>query len=1471
MGAALFGLVRMGKSKGGKKGQQNQQNQKKGQKKHAGPPGRAIRFAGSSGTNAQGQASKQPSGKKVEVNLSIATEAALRATIAELSDKFEVPGKGLEGEAKESASKTRERISNLYDELLRLGFKTEHIELALRNNATAYAGMREDVLDWLCLNFSADELPRKLASGAFSSASEGSVVVVSKGSTERPAKPSRDKPPPPIAAEPLKVQEQLQSQEEILEASKPARKKDLEETKDWIKKYMESSAYSESEEEEDAYGMDQIYGVQSSSGWDVYSDAREKERRRAERPDDDEEKVAQILAELERAHSEASQAKSEGNKDKQREAGKMIRDLKEELKELRVDDPSSNKSTEEKEDTIEGDMGVLFAGEMPLFGDGDAGVGAEGDSAKACVSSDDEDVLGCDMFDEDKEDDFVLPTTNPADKKDLSEEWFQVEKRKTKVKPQKDKSKPPAHEQLRMPKVLLQQFCQRNQLPNPKYEKDQSTLDKSVRYTVLVEVHSLKKGRKVGQEQKKFKVDEEDGQWANIQDAQNAVAAKALFYITNQQPLHRIIPSPFREMWVKWDNEMAESCSEQTEQRNEQKETFIDEVMSNVKAQKKSVDLSSASGRQHFSDGGRASGKPDYRRRPRGSRRGPSNDTLLKELEEKAEEKEKNVSVALPINEIRQRFTSLLEEHDFMIVCGETGSGKTTQVPQFILDNAIRSRRGEETSVVCTQPRRIAAVSVAERVASERLEPLPGEAGSRIGYHVRLDASATQDTKLLFCTTGILLRKMIGDPLLSEFSHVVIDEVHERTVQSDLLLSMVRAIVYRRQNHVDLQPLKLILMSATIDTSLLSEYLDNCPVLSVGGRTFEVKQYYLEHAYEETGYQLAQDNPASFRLRSEDISFSVESQTKDARLRSGWGDDVCANEILNPNYDSELYAECSLTSRRNLMRLNEDKIDYELLQTLLVHIDETFDEGAVLVFLPGMAEINNSYDQLVSSYHFGSDADRKAWVIPLHSNVSSEEQRRVFKRPPRGVRKVVLATNIAETSITIDDIVYVVDCGRVKERQYDASRGLGMLVEGWISAASAKQRKGRAGRVRPGVCFSLFTSGRANKLRKHPVPEIMRVPLEEVCLHIRKLNLGRCKEFLQKMVQPPTENAIDASLLSLANIGAMTEDETLTPLGHHLSGLPVDCRIGKLLLVGSILGCTSSILTVAACLSYKSPFAASYEARDAADRAKAAMCLAGSKTVAAGQFSDHLAMIAAYEGWHRVKQVDGPRAGRTYARSHHLSEATLHMISDLRRQLAAMLVDIGFISAQRGRGRQAMQWVDDSNDRHNCFAQNPTFIKICLCAALYPNIAMVDDSEDGSKSSTSWVDSRGVRVAIHPSSVNHASHLSYPYPFLVYLEKVKTSKIYMHDTTVVSPYSLMLFGGDMEIVYERSVVEIDKWIKLRVPAQTAVLLKKLRQIINGHLFTRLNTPDDTLSEQSTLITNTVFKLFDDEEKMLHRK
>ena len=352
-----------------------------------------------------------------------------------------------------------------------------------------------------------------------------------------------------------------------------------------------------------------------------------------------------------------------------------------------------------------------------------------------------------------------------------------------------------------------------------------------------------------------------------------------------------------------------------------------------------------------------------------------------------------------------------------------------------------------------------------------------------------------------------------------------------------------------------------------------------------------MEQNYLEDIYEMIDYQLDQDNPASYRLRSQNVNVLVGSQTRDKVIRSNWGDDIAGDEVLNPAYNPESFTDCSMRTRRNLMRLNEEKIDYELIQSLLVHIDENFDEGAVLVFLPGMAEINNLYDQLTSSYHFGKEAAKRDWIMPLHSNISPEEQRGVFKNPPKGIRKFVLATNIAETSITIDDIVFVVDCGKAKEKTYDAVNKLCCLLPTWVSRASVRQRKGRAGRVRAGKCFHVYTRElHDNQMAQYQLPEILRTPLEELCLQIKSLQLGNIEMFLGKALEPPDLLSIHNAVELLEMIGALTEAEELTALGEHLAALPVDPKIGKMILMGAIFGCLDPVLTIAAGLSYRDPF-----------------------------------------------------------------------------------------------------------------------------------------------------------------------------------------------------------------------------------------------------------------------------------------
>ncbi|VTJ91320.1 Hypothetical predicted protein, partial [Marmota monax] len=281
---------------------------------------------------------------------------------------------------------------------------------------------------------------------------------------------------------------------------------------------------------------------------------------------------------------------------------------------------------------------------------------------------------------------------------------------------------------------------------------------------------------------------------------------------------------------------------------------------------------------------------------------------------------------------------------------------------------------------------------------------------------------------------------------------------------------------------------------------------------------------------------------------------------------------------------------------------------------------------AILVFLPGLAEIKMLYEQLQSNSLFNNRRSNRCVIHPLHSSLSSEEQQAVFVKPPVGVTKIIISTNIAETSITIDDVVYVIDSGKMKEKRYDASKGMESLEDTFVSQANALQRKGRAGRVASGVCFHLFTSHHYNhQLLKQQLPEIQRVPLEQLCLRIKILEMfstHNLQSVFSRLIEPPHADSLRASKIRLRDLGALTLDEKLTPLGYHLASLPVDVRIGKLMLFGSIFRCLDPALTIAASLAFKSPFVSPWDKKEEANQKKLEFAFANS---------DYLALLQAYK------------------------------------------------------------------------------------------------------------------------------------------------------------------------------------------------------------------------------------------------
>jgi ATP-dependent RNA helicase DHX29 len=1254
--------------------------------------------------------------------------------------------------------------------------------------------------------------------------------------------------------------------------------------------------------------------------WEVWGDQREVDRRRAERARsalNREDRLELIATELATTMAGAAKAKASGDKAEQRMFGQMIGQLKREMAELGITEAdlpqvggngntaaaaASASAASGKEKRKEVEHGDKDSGSEENNGNLSA-LDAENSEASSSESSEDEEEeesLGFDIFDSGAV--AELESVPGADKRikrrakamaaAALQPWGGARSSAPGGGKKKGGQKTAVEAVVvqQQPKAALHQACQKYGLAAPRYERldpggsrDPSEGGGDYRYSVTIDpgttvgtaVNTTKK--QVGKNKKSktvkriFTLPEVHDGWAKIEDAQNASATLALLAIFSKEEeeegaeFWKLLPMPFSELWLALEEEGAAllESEEESDETIATRDNFVRELIAS-KQQEESIEERNLEEEARLA-AEQISWAETLKRKLAQRHQNPkvaaietaTSERMLKDLKawrnsSQGAEWQKSRG-NLPASALREQLRQMLQNQDVLVVSGETGSGKTTQVPQFILENETESGQGGKCSVVCTQPRRIAAISVAERVASERGEPAPGERGSAVGYAVRLDSATTSDTRLLFCTTGILLRRLASDPALSTVTHVVVDEVHERTLQGDFLIALLKdLLVHRRAAGF---PLKVILMSATLDSGLLTEYFGGCPVLHAPGRTFPVEQFFLEDAMEVTGYVLAPDAPAALRPggarrdRQRRLENAAGARNR-AAVRSGWGDDE-ADEILNPNYDEEQYEGYTISVKRNMARVNEDRIDFDLLEDLVGYIHENEEQGAILVFLPGMAEISNLHRRLEASRRFAG-----CWLVPLHSTVAPSDQRKAFKRPPKDVRKIVIATNIAETSLTIEDVVYVVDSGKLKERRHDAARSMSLLVEDWVSVASAKQRRGRAGRVREGICYGLYSRDRfERRMKPYQTPEMARVPLEELVLQVHLLRVASSAAlFASRVLQPPPAKAVDGALRVLREVGALNEAEVLTPLGHYLAQLPVDARVGKLLLFAASLGCLAPALTIAACLSHKPPFATGLAAADGSEKARTALAAAESGTIAAGQQSDHLVMAAAVDGWLLARRKNsGRKAASEFARKYCLSEQTLDMLSDMRGQFASMLAEIGFLSTDKSKsslrptsisnaGQQRVPWYDDSSLPCNQYAHHPAVLKAVLFAALYPNVAAMDVGDTGPGRRPSWHDGTG-QVAIHPGSIcSDLDSARFLRPFLTYLEKVRTSQVFLRDCTVVSPAALVLFGGQLEVDHAAGRVSIDGWLRVKVPAKTAALVRKLREALEALLKKKVIEP-----------------------------
>ncbi|KAK7463169.1 hypothetical protein BaRGS_00038228, partial [Batillaria attramentaria] len=943
----------------------------------------------------------------------------------------------------------------------------------------------------------------------------------------------------------------------------------------------------------------------------------------------------------------------------------------------------------------------------------------------------------------------------------------------------------------------------------------------------------------------------------NAKEAEMLGCTLALYHLCRGQSVHQLLPPPYRAVWLEWLDAEQSAQQEAKEKENKPRDQFVSRLMKKLKME--DSDSGSAQQSTSLDVPSRETLDPPKSSSTRVNtdhKMTPSSESLrcrLQDLHGNRQHQELlKTRRELPVFQFRQSVLDHVHKSNVVVVAGETGSGKSTQVPQFVLEDLIHAGRGSDCNIVVTQPRRISAISLASRVSEEIGESSKERRNNLCGYQIRFESRKSSTTRLTYCTTGVVLRQLQTDRDLSNVSHLIIDEVHERSVQSDFLLTVVKGILGRRPD------LKVILMSATLDSGKFSAYFSHCPVLNIPGRTFPVEVKHIEDLIEMTGYVADEDSPYTLKHSQlvEEESTTVEVTDKRGetnQMELHWTrEDI--GDIDRTSLSADRYSK---RTRNAVTRLNPDRINMDLIMDVLKHLESAPPyceiDGAVLIFLPGLADIQELYEILTTDRHF-SDT-KKFQIFALHSVLSSEDQGRVFAVPPAGIRKIVLATNIAETGITIPDVVFVIDSGKVKENRYNERSQMSSLIEVFISKANAKQRQGRAGRVRDGFCFRLYTAEKYHKMAEFTLPEILRVPLEELCLLIMKCELGKPEEFLAGGLDPPQPSSVQRAMSLLYEVGACFADtRELTPLGHHLASLPVNVRIGKMLIYAAILGCLEPVAVIAAAMTDKSPFVVPLSRREEANAAKLALSTAAS---------DHLTLYRAYKGW-CLARSQSHSAENQYCGRHFLKRNTLLDIENVKNDLIKLVYSIGFTTHSSNKQHKTSDMplpdVLDiskvSSKTHDLDQQTVAMVKAVLCAGLYSQVAKVTPVDSAQASAhpgerkPCLAETAQGHTQVHPSSVNRFLML-HSVAWFVYGEKVKVSRVYVRDTTVVSAYPLLLFGGDINVQHLQKLLVIDNWIKYKAVAKTGVIFKELRTLFDKLLERklaepRLNLTDDRL-------------------------
>lgn len=542
----------------------------------------------------------------------------------------------------------------------------------------------------------------------------------------------------------------------------------------------------------------------------------------------------------------------------------------------------------------------------------------------------------------------------------------------------------------------------------------------------------------------------------------------------------------------------------------------------------------------------------------------------------------------LPVVGEEQKIMEAIHNNSAIVIWGATGSGKTTQLPQFLFEAGYGNpESGNPGMIGVTQPRRVAAVSMAKRVGDEL-----GQFSSQVSYQIRFESTATSKTAVKFMTDGILIREIAEDFSLSKYSIIVIDEAHERSVNTDILIGMVSRIVDLRKNMSEedpsVKPLKLVVMSATLR---ISDFTQNPslfrqgppPLVQAEGRQYPVSVHfarrthrdYVEEAFRKVsrGHRKLPPGAILVFLTGQNEIRQLSKRLKQAFKPTQRGEVAQAKVQISAN-EAPLEAEdleIGEVDVSNTADYEDDDSDLEITGLDDPEEDEEFDVG--------------------EEGEEAMDSSTKVHVLPLYSQLPTKEQLRVFESPPEGSRMIVLATNVAETSLTIPGVRYVFDCGRAKEKQYDLETGVQKFQIDWISKASANQRAGRAGRTGPGHCYRLYSSAiYEGEFAEYTDPEILRTPIEGVVLQMKSMGLHNVINF--PFPTPPSRQGITKAEKLLKNLGALSADGKITHIGNSLSTYPLSPRFGKMVFVGHQHGCMPYVISLVAALAVGDLFVA---------------------------------------------------------------------------------------------------------------------------------------------------------------------------------------------------------------------------------------------------------------------------------------